>query len=345
MMLLRSLPDFSSIDAELAQRFEANWGSENCIIWGRARRAEFGPVTHNLSIRAAWGGVQHCQFNGRTIAIDDDNFLILNDGRVCATRIYSTRSVESLVICFRPGLAERTYGAMAASIEQALAHGDTLAQRTAEFAEHLHLHDRSVSPVLRFIKAHVIHGLDDEAWYEEQLIFLLQRMQTHHRRVLDQVDRLQHVRAATRREIYRRVRLATDYLHTHYAQGVNLGALASVAFLSKYHFLRLFTLVHRITPFEYLQRKRAQVAARLLQSTQLTVGEIAACVGFTTRSALLRQLRRLTGLAPRQIRARNAAIQLIDRHASVPPTAKDGAPSRSPRRGNGIERNCRPRRV
>ena len=306
-MLLRSLPDLDSGDAE-SQAFHAKWGRENCVMWGRARHAEFGPYTHALSIRAAWGGAQYCQVNGRTLAVDDDNFLILNHGRVYATSIRSTLPVETLAICFRPGLVERIYGAMAVSVESALEQGESVAEQSAEFMENLQPHDQCVTPVLRYIKAHLLQGLEDEQWYEEQMIFLLERMQAHHGRLLERIDALHLVRAATRREIFRRVALATDFLHTNYAESWDLSKLARMAYLSKYHFLRLFTLVHGVTPFAYLQRKRLGVARRLLESTELPVGEVATHVGFSTRSALLRQVRRSTGLSPLQVRSATASL-------------------------------------
>lgn len=306
MLLLHSFPDLSASSSEPVQAFRAKWGRENCIAWGRSRHAEFGPSTHTLSIRAAWDGTEYCHVNGRALAVDDDNFLILNHGRIYATAIHARRPVEFLAICFRPGLAEQIYADRAASIEHALARGESVGERTAEFIENLQPHDRIVSPVLRFIKSHLAQGLDDEHWYEEQLIFLLERMQIHHSRMLEQVERLPLARVATRREVFRRIGLATDFLHASYAKNWSLEELARVAYLSKYHFLRLFTLVHGATPFDYLQRKRARVALRLLQSTKLPVDEVASSVGLATRSALLRQMRRWTGFAPTQLRKQAA---------------------------------------
>jgi transcriptional regulator GlxA family with amidase domain len=48
-------------------------------------------------------------------------------------------------------------------------------------------------------------------------------------------------------------------------------------------------------------RKRSQVAWRLLQTSQLSIEEIAFRVGFAQRT-LLRQLRRWTGHSPAQLR-------------------------------------------
>jgi AraC family transcriptional regulator len=301
-MLLRTLPDFVAAHAEVQQSFNARWGRENCIVWGRARRSKFGPRTHSLSIRAAWGGEERCQFDGRTVAVDDDSFLILNNGRVCTTQIDAPHPVESFAIYFGPSLVERTYGAMTLSIEKALERGDAMVERSAEFLESLQPHDKLVSPVLRFIRLHVLRGVDDESWYDEQLNFLIERMLTHRGGLIERIDALQLIRTSTRREIYRRISLATDYLHSNYRQPIDLDSLGKAACLSKYHFLRLFTRVHGITPHQYLLRKRAKTALRLLQTTPLDVCEIASSVGFAQRHALLRQMRRWTGLSPREIR-------------------------------------------
>ena len=93
MLLLRSLPDDSTHDPALADLLRAKWGRENTVIWGRSRRADFGPHAHTLSIRAAWGGTQVFEVEGRCIAVDDDNFLVLNQGRICATN--SRQRVDS----------------------------------------------------------------------------------------------------------------------------------------------------------------------------------------------------------------------------------------------------------
>jgi AraC-like DNA-binding protein len=301
-MLIHSLPALPANDPAFNDWFRARWGKENCILWGRTRQADFGPLVHNLSVRAAWGGAERCHIDGRTVAVDDDSFLILNQGQTYSTSIRSEQPVESLAICFGPGLVEQVRNDALASIEQALSRKGNVGTRGYRFFEHLHPHDQWVSPVLRYIRAHLARGHVDEAWHEEQLIFLLARMQIHRRELLERVNALSLRRVSTRREVFRRIGLATDFLHTHYAQEIDLDRLANIAHLSKYHFLRLFTLVHRLTPRAYLQRKRTAVAARLLESTRKTVAEVAASVGFAEESTLLRQMRRWMQLTPYQVR-------------------------------------------
>lgn len=306
-MLLFALPDLAASSAEFRNWFQSKWGHENCIVFGRALHAEFGPCAHTLSIRAAWGGTEHCRIGARCVGVDDDNFLILNHGRVYSTSIGARWPVESLAICFRPGLAEQTYAAMAMPIERALEQGAAIHGVTPEFAESLQPHDKLVSPVLRYIRAHLLLGVDTEEWYEEQLHFLLARMQMLRNRTLKRADELPLLDPTRRRELMRRIGQATDLMNTCYAQPLTLGDVAKAACLSKHHFLRVFSRIHRMTPFAYLQRKRGAVALRLLQSTSLPLTEIALSVGFPDRTTLLRHIRRSTGFSPVQIRSRNSA--------------------------------------
>lgn len=304
MLLLRTLSDLSLGNSTQHDLFRAKWGRENTIIWGRARHADFGPHPHALSIRAVWGGTQICHVSGRSIAVDDDNFLILNHGRIVSTSIRATHPVESLTICFAPEFAGMVHEDL--TLDQALDRDGSLAAAAPEFLENLQHHENQVSPVLRFIRAHLLRGFVDDTWYEEQLMFLLERMRARQSKLTKQIEALGMIRASTRREAFRRVGLATDYLHANYAGNVDLETLARIACVSKYHFLRLFRLIHGVTPRAYLQRKRVDVAVRLLESTQLAVSEVAATVGFAYESTLLRHVRSRLKLSPRQLRSRVA---------------------------------------
>ena len=95
---------------------------------------------------------------------------------------------------------------------------------------------------------------------------------------------------------------AKDLIDARYRDPLDVPALARTAHLSPAHFSREFRRAFGETPHQYLLRKRAKTALRLLQTTPLDVCEIASSVGFAQRHALLRQMRRWTGLSPREIR-------------------------------------------
>ena len=297
IFLWRQMPDYERLkplpeNAAYRDAFYRRWGVENCIVCGTGRAAEYIPWRQRLSIKIARGGRERYFLDGRSIAVDDDSFLILNDNRVYGSRFDPGSELESFSIFFRPGMAEEVSGSLQTSIERALDQGPLAASGAVEFSETLQPHDSTVSPVLRYIHYGVRSGIDDGDWYEEQLQFLLGRMLVLQRRVNEQVELLPALKSATRREVGRRLALAVDLVHARYEDDIGLADMAKAACLSKFHFLRLFTELHGQTPHAYLQRKRANVAARLIATSGHTATEVAARAGFNSRATMARQLRR-----------------------------------------------------
>jgi AraC family transcriptional regulator len=286
-MLICNLSDLAAKGSAARDLLKSRWGRESCILWGRTSQATFGPATHTLSVRAAWGGQEFCRVGARTLAVDDDNFLIVNHGQIYSTSIDAPRGMESLAICFSPELIEQLHTPAEVGLDPC--HGSTV--RTATFFENLHPHERAVSPILQRIRSELAHGVADDAWFEDQLVQLLTEMQRHHAGLLRRLNKLPLVHSTARARVYRTIASATDFLHSHYTQDIDLGSIAKAAGISKYHFARLFTLVHGIPPYGYLQRKRINAAIRLLQSSALTTREVAAAVGFREHSTFMRQLR------------------------------------------------------
>lgn len=272
----------------------------SAILSVRTQVADYGLDPERLSVLCAWQGRQEVALEGRRIHVDDDCWLAVSGP--ASVRIRGPREVQALTIMFRRGMPEEVLGSLITPEDRLLDNGEVLYSPTLPFLPHLQTHDRSVTPVLLFIRRHCDMGLEDELWYDEQFAFLLERMLVRHRHVMSRARSVPVRRAATRREILRRVSLATDFIHSNYDKPLMLGDMARAAFLSRHHFLRLFKHIHEITPHEYLQRKRTSVAARLLRGSDLAVEDIVKQVGFDSRSTLFRALRRFHGITPRECR-------------------------------------------
>lgn len=275
--------------------------SDNVIVDLNTQTADYALDGRRLALLSAWKGCQEVSIEGRRVLVDDDTWMLV-PSMPATVRIRAPHNVHALAILFRQGMPEEVLGSLMTPDDRMLEEGELSPAASLPFAPHLHVHDRSVTPVLLFIRRHCEMGLEDALWYEEQLAFLLERLLVHHRHIMVRARQIPVRRAATRREILRRVSLATDFIHSNYARPLMLSDMARAAFLSRHHFLRLFKQIHEVTPHEYLQRKRTSVAARLLRSSQRHVDEIVKEVGFDSRSTLFRALRRFHGLTPRECR-------------------------------------------
>ena len=99
------------------------------------------------------------------------------------------------------------------------------------------------------------------------------------------------VKSSTRSELYRRLVLAADFILSHHDEPLSTRDMAEAARLSRFHFARLFSLVHGCTPHDFLLAKRLSVAGRHRQRGTAW-DEAAARAGFGSRSALFRGLRK-----------------------------------------------------
>ena len=98
-------------------------------------------------------------------------------------------------------------------------------------------------------------------------------------------------------------------MHAHLHELLTLEDLASVAYLSPYHFNRVFRRLIGIPPGEFLSALRFQAARRLLLTTPLSVTDICFEVGYTSTSSFTTRFTQLVGLPPRLLRQRAHAFE------------------------------------
>ncbi|WP_426452430.1 helix-turn-helix domain-containing protein [Paenibacillus sp. S-38] len=72
-----------------------------------------------------------------------------------------------------------------------------------------------------------------------------------------------------------------SYIDRNYAAELRLGELASQANLSERQFSRLFRRQTGMTFTDYVQSIRMDAACRMLKHSRISVGEIAAAVGYS----------------------------------------------------------------
>jgi AraC family transcriptional regulator len=104
----------------------------------------------------------------------------------------------------------------------------------------------------------------------------------------------------------RRISRALRHIEDNAADAIDLEALAAVACMSKYHFLRCFRRIVGVTPHQFLLRVRLQRAAVALKRSAAPVSAIAFDCGFGDLSTFNAQFRAAFGAAPKAFRRAEA---------------------------------------
>jgi AraC-like DNA-binding protein len=102
------------------------------------------------------------------------------------------------------------------------------------------------------------------------------------------------------------IRRARDLIDRHFAEPLDLDAMARTAGFSRYHFARGFKAAYGETPGQYLTRRRLERAQDLLRSANLTVTEICHLVGFSSLGSFSARFTELVGVSPTEYRRLHA---------------------------------------
>ncbi|HXW01597.1 MAG TPA: AraC family transcriptional regulator [Anaerolineae bacterium] len=94
------------------------------------------------------------------------------------------------------------------------------------------------------------------------------------------------------------------FIDEHFDQPLSLDELAQRAYLSRYHFIRLFRRCFYETPHQYLTRKRIEKAKYLLAYSNLSVTDICFSVGFASMGSFSTLFHKTVGWSPSAYRAR-----------------------------------------
>ena len=94
----------------------------------------------------------------------------------------------------------------------------------------------------------------------------------------------------------------TEYVRGSLSSPLHLAEIAAVAGVSPFHFARLFKRATGETVHGFVLRFRIEAAARLLCRDTLSVGQIAAEVGFAQQSHLAAHFKRARGVSPLEYR-------------------------------------------
>lgn len=103
-------------------------------------------------------------------------------------------------------------------------------------------------------------------------------------------------------EIYKRIVAAKVFIDKNYREPINLDQIANQAFLSRFHFHRLFKHIYKITPHQYLTRIRLEAAKMSLAEEGVRIQDICNSIGFESHGSFSTLFNRQSGQSPKYFR-------------------------------------------
>jgi len=120
-----------------------------------------------------------------------------------------------------------------------------------------------------------------------------------------QNDMLPEETHKTPQNVLHEVTNAINYFNEHYAEKINIAEYAEKLHMSTCWFIRVFKKYANSTPTQYITAIRLSKAKSLLESTTLSIDEIAEKVGYSDYKYFSRIFKQHTGVSPFAYRKKN----------------------------------------
>ena len=249
-------------------------------------RCEFQPHAHSILIVTA-------VLAGRMSATIGERTFELSAGETALTSVGQNHSASVSEVEFVSiGVSPLLVNELVAEI------GLIGTTATIDFRESV-VTDETITRMARAIASEVS---EEQVGHAAMLEALVRQFVIHLLRCQLTVRKSDHIELSRAGPVDRRLRRAIEFMHDNFGRELALEEIASSAYLSEYHFARLFKQITGVTPHVYLANLRLERARKLLAETALAISEIAAMVGYQSQSHFTKMFKSVTGVTPRVYR-------------------------------------------
>ena len=280
LFMMDAFPDFNVPDFD-EKAYNARFDNSNVIIRARTKEVFYPDHWTCLSVKSAFQGDENYQGRNSFYTVNDNHFLVLNEGTVYKSFIHAPREVESFTINFSNDFARSVVNSSILSTEKMLDSPGNHPCVSPRFTERLYPHRGAISDLLFRIKKLSPAWELNHLRIEELYVELLESLMVQEDSIRAEIQQVRAVRMSTKKELYVRLHRAKDYMDSCFSRDLTVGVIAEVACLNEHYFLRQFKSMFQCTPYRYLQEKRLQAAVSLLRKSNHSVTEICGEVGYS----------------------------------------------------------------
>jgi AraC-like DNA-binding protein len=123
---------------------------------------------------------------------------------------------------------------------------------------------------------------------------------TYYEQELDRISE----KNSSRRDQYIQVRKSKTFMEKHYSETIELNKIAAAAFMSRFHYIRIFREIYGLTPRQYLRDLRISKAKELLKMG-VPITQVCFDVGYGSLPTFSNTFKRGTGYSPKEYQKMN----------------------------------------
>lgn len=284
--------------------------NENSICTSKLSYKNITEVNNNFSLHINFNGDEKFVLNKKKLRLFPQTLLAINPGTLYSDIIDSGSPVQKLSISFGKQFME-DFKASFLRKDSFFSdnYGNHLCSQNLTF-------DETIFPLLGDLKYNIAHltvlirsNCKDELLLNEFLYHILLNYYTLYQKdILFVEERLKDLQFVTRKEIYRRLSLAKEYLYSNFDQKINIHELSKYSCMSATHLIRSFRQAYHTTPHQFLINIRLKHAEFLLKNTSYPINKIVNTVGLDSPSTFIKLFKIRHKITPLKYRTSHYVI-------------------------------------
>lgn len=282
----------------------------NLICSSKLSYKNITEVNNNFSLHINFNGNEKFVLNKKKLRLFPHTFLAINPGTLYSDIIESGSPVQKLSISFGKSFMDDFKSSY---LKENYSFPDN-------FDNNLPLQNlafnETIFPLLGDLKYNVEHlkaliraNCKDELLLNEFLYHILLNYYTLYQKdILFVEERLKDLQFGTRKEIYRRLGLAKEYLYSNFDQKISIYELSKYSCMSATHLIRSFRQAYHTTPHQFLINIRLKHAEFLLKNTAYPINKIVTTVGLDSTSTFIKLFKTRYNITPLKYRTSHYAL-------------------------------------
>jgi len=224
--------------------------------------------------------------------------MVINEGESFNSHIQSNGPIEGLVVAYSKADFNSTFHNMSRTYGEML--DDPFEYKSSQFIfeSKCLILSKPVRHLMKTLRTNIVSAELSTFSYEQLFQQLFMQVVSDTCAVSDRLGRTSIKKSTTKKELFRRLLIAKEYMDNNLQEELTLKKLSQLSALSEFHFLRCFALFMGHTPHKYLVKKRMTRAMFLLRDQEEPVSVISQIVGFKDRSSFGRLFKKITGMTP-----------------------------------------------
>ncbi|MDQ3019771.1 MAG: AraC family transcriptional regulator [Bacteroidota bacterium] len=309
LKIIRSFPDYNSPGFN-QNDYRNIFKEHNVIVHAASSNIFYAEHWGTLTIKSAFGGDENFISGGCRYRVRDKSFLIINDGFLYSSYIDSPSPVDSLALFFNRKFTAEMFHYSNSTDTELLDNPLYYKNFNAEFD----IYTNNSIVILNYLYKLKFLLKADTTKPDTFDYILRDILEMVIKFKISEIKFVTDIPALTlnaKKELYKRLERAKDYMHSNYNEDVSINTLAKVACLCPNHLIRRFKKFYGITPHQYLTKVRIDNSKIFLTESTLPVTEVCSMVGFQSLGSFSSLFASHTGAAPLNYRKKHSSKKFV----------------------------------